>query len=189
MISGQDIELIVVGGSSGSIPVLMQIINSLPDDFKVPVVLIIHRMKNVESELKTLLSSTKKIIEPEDKEPIRQGCVYLAPQNYHLLIEDNKTFSLDYSELVNYSRPSIDVTFMSASEVYKKQTMGILLSGANKDGAEGINTIIKNGGCGIVQDPASAGCPIMPESAIEINNAVNILNPAAIISMILATMK
>jgi len=177
-------DMIIIGGSSGSLPVLMQIVRGLPENFRLPLVIIIHRMKNVESHLKTLLSVTRKITEPEDKEPILPGHIYLAPQNYHLLAEDDHTFSMDYSEYVNFSRPSIDVAFMSFSSVYKEKTMGILLSGANKDGAEGLNEIIKAGGCGIVQDPITAESPVMPEAALKINPGAIILSPEAIVNFI-----
>ena len=179
-------EIIVIGGSSGSLPVLINIVNALPDDFDIPIIIIIHRLKNVKSDLKNLLSSKRKTFEPEDKEPVRNGCIYLAPQNYHLLVEDNRTFSLDYSEPVNFSRPSIDVTFMSVADAYGSSTAGILLSGANRDGAEGINEIILRNGCGIVQDPTTADYPAMPESAIQLNNKVKVLSPENIVHTILA---
>jgi two-component system chemotaxis response regulator CheB len=179
-----DFEIIVIGGSSGCIPVLMQIIGAMPADFRIPVVIIIHRARNVESELETILSATKKIHEPEDKEPISENMLYLAPQNYHLLAEQDKTFCLDYSEPVNYSRPSIDVSFMSVSAVYRGKTLGILLSGANNDGAKGIDRIIRNGGRGIVQDPVTAQCSVMPVSALKINAEAEALTPDNIVKTI-----
>jgi len=179
-----DFDIIVIGGSSGCIPVLMQIIDAIPVNFSIPVVIIIHRLRNVDSELEIVLSSAKKIHEPEDKEPINEHMIYLAPQNYHLLAEQDKTFGLDYSELVNYSRPSIDVAFMSISAVYREKTLGILLSGANNDGAEGIDMIIRNGGRGIVQDPATARCSVMPESALKINEKAEALTPDNIVKTI-----
>jgi two-component system chemotaxis response regulator CheB len=181
----KNIDIVAIGGSSGSLQILIEMISRLPDEFAIPLLIVIHRMKNVESQLKTMLSSIKKIREPEDKEVIRPGFIYLAPQNYHLLIEEDRTFSLDYSELVNYSRPSIDVTFISASEVYRQTTMGILLSGANRDGAQGINKIVQNGGIGMAQDPATAECPVMPESAISSNPDVMVLSPENIIKTII----
>jgi two-component system chemotaxis response regulator CheB len=120
------------------------------------------------------------IREPEDKEPVQNGIVYLAPQNYHLQIEADKTFSLDYSEPVNFSRPSIDVTFDCVASVYKHRSVGILLSGASRDGAAGISKIIKKGGTGIAQDPATAEYAYMPQSAIDANAGILILTPEAI---------
>lgn len=174
-----------MGGSSGCIPPLIQLLSGLPPDFTIPVVIIIHRMKNVKSEMENIFPFRKKIRLPEDKEQIQEGRIYLAPQNYHLLIEEERIFSMDNSEPVNYCIPSIDVTFMSAAEVYKENTVGILLSGANNDGAEGINKIIGVGGIGIVQDPTEAQCPTMPEAAIKGNEKVKILNIEKIIQMLL----
>lgn len=182
-------DIIVIGGSSGSLQLMLQIVNSLPSDFSIPIIIVIHRLRNVKSDLTNILSFAKATIEPEDKEPVKPCCIYLAPQNYHLLIEENKTFSLDYSEPVNFSRPSIDVTLASVADVYRDRAMGILLSGANKDGAEGINEIILQHGCGIVQDPATAEYPAMPESAIQLNSEVKPLSPQEIVHTILAQHK
>lgn len=181
----QSIDIIVIGGSSGCITPLIAIIESLPKDFMIPVVIVIHRMKNIQSNLTGIFSLTKNISEPEDKEPIEAGRIYLAPQNYHLLVEKEHVFSMDYSEPVHYSRPSIDVTFLSVAAVYKQNSMGILLSGSNKDGAEGIQQILLNGGRGIVQDPKTAEYPIMPNAAIQCTNKVEILTPENIIQNIL----
>jgi two-component system chemotaxis response regulator CheB len=177
-------DIIVIGGSSGSIPVLMKILEAVPIGFAVPIVIIVHRLKNVESELAPILSSRQTVVEPEDKETIVPGCIYLAPQNYHLLVEADHSFSLDYSELVNFSRPAIDVTFSSAAEIYGKRSIAILLSGSNKDGAEGMQEVIFAGGTGIVQDPVSAEYPAMPEAAMALSPAVEVLTPTNIIKRI-----
>ena len=181
-----DFDIIVIGGSSGSIPVLIDIIDALPMAFGIPIIIVVHRMKNVTSELRKVLSQTMDIKEPDDKEPIKGGCIYLAPQNYHLLAEDNRTFSMDYSELINYSRPSIDVTFMSVADVYKNKTLGILLSGANVDGAEGMAYICAQGGCAIAQAPETAQYGTMPEAAIKKNEAVEIYTPQTIVDTLLS---
>ncbi|TWV96832.1 chemotaxis protein CheB [Chitinophaga pinensis] len=160
-------DVIVIGGSAGSLLVLTEILDALPHQLAPPVVIVLHRLRNVQSEMGRLLSSRRKIVEPEDKEPVREHCIYLAPQNYHLMVEAERTFMLDYSELVNYSRPSIDVTFSSIAEVYGARTLGILLSGANKDGAEGLCQIMAAGGTGLVQDPRTASFDAMPQAAID----------------------
>ncbi len=178
----RDFDIVLIGGSSGSINVIRDIMAALPQQLPIPIVVIMHRMKNVSSKLGDVLSGANKVREPEDKEPISNGEVYLAPQNFHLLIENDRSFSMDYSELVNYSRPSIDVTFICAANVYKTRTLAILLSGANKDGAAGIATIIKNGGHCIVQDPATAESRAMPQAAIDKSKQVEILKPADIVS-------
>jgi two-component system chemotaxis response regulator CheB len=124
--------------------------------------------------LEELLSSRTNIPvkEVEDKETIKKGTIYLAPGDYHLLLENEILFSLDTSERVNYCRPSIDVTFQSASDVFGASLIGILLSGANVDGTAGLQTISGNGGYTIVQDPATAEVSYMPANAIK-NGKVN----------------
>jgi len=180
------IDIVVIGGSSGSIGIITSIVNALPAGFNIPVIIIIHRKKNVTSELKRTLSSiSRKVTEPEDKERITDGGIYLAPQNYHLLIEHERIFSLDYSEPEHFSRPSIDVTFLSVAEVYKHSALAILLSGANRDGAAGIAGITARGGRAIVQDPATAEYPLMPEAAIKNNINVEIHSPQNIVDVLL----
>jgi len=173
-------DIITIGGSAGSIGVAITLLKSLPKNFQIPVVLIIHRMKNITSQLNKLLAKElgiKEVVEPEDKEPIRAGIIYLAPQNYHLLVEQDNTFSLDYSEPVNFSRPSIDVSFESIARVYKHKTLAILLSGANKDGAAGLGRVIGQGGTAIVQSPETAEYPAMPKAAIDLNPTILIQSP------------
>ena len=167
-----DFKVVLIGGSAGSLPTVTRILQQLPSPFKVPVVIIVHRQKNIHSEMARILeihSGQKKIMEPEDKQPIEPGHIYLAPQNYHLLFEDQHTFSLDYSELVQYSRPSIDVTFESAASVFKQSTLCVLVSGSNNDGTRGIEAILQNGGKALVQEPASAEYNVMPLSALQMN--------------------
>ncbi|MCY7421184.1 MAG: chemotaxis protein CheB [Chitinophagaceae bacterium] len=179
--------LILIGGSAGSMPVLFQILEGLPAEITSTIVIVLHRQKNVISEFANILTKhagNKRIIEPEDKQLILPGNIYLAPQNYHLLIEHDFTFSLDYSELVNYSRPSIDVTFESAAQVFKNSITGIVLSGANSDGASGLSTIISQGGKALVQDPASAEYPMMPERALQQNPLATHLSPHKIVRLI-----
>lgn len=159
--------MIAIGGSAGSLPVLAELLEQLPVSIDCTMMIIVHRLKNVPSDLDRLLSLKAPIIEPEDKQPVLPRRIYLAPQNYHLLIEDDGTFSLDYSEPLHYSRPSIDVSFGSVAEAYGPRAVGILLSGASKDGAAGIEQIIAAGGTGIVQDPATALFDTMPQAALD----------------------
>lgn len=173
-------ELVIIGGSAGSLSVLMQIIKLLPDDFILPLVIVIHRQRNVLSEFTKILIQTfknKKIAEPDDKDPIDRGVIYVAPQNYHLLIEGDNTFSLDYSEAVKFSRPSIDVTFESAASVYKNRLTAILLSGANNDGTAGLKSVAENRGTVIAQTPETAEFPAMPGSAIASVTGIRVLDP------------
>jgi two-component system, chemotaxis family, protein-glutamate methylesterase/glutaminase len=160
---------VVIGGSAGSLKIILDILSNLRRGFTIPVIIVLHRKSDSESALTEVISNCTrlKVKEAEDKEPILQGMVYLAPANYHLLIEKEHIFSLDMSEKVNYSRPSIDVTFQTAAEAYGSGLIGIILSGANNDGTAGLRVIRENKGTLIAQDPKTAYVPIMPQSAID----------------------
>ena len=177
-------EIIMIGGSAGSLQPVTSILEELPEDLDIPVIIVLHRLRNVQSEMDRLLSVKKKIIEPEDKDKIVPGHIYLAPQNYHLIAETDRTFMLDYSELVNFSRPSIDVTFNSVALAYGSRTLAILLSGANKDGAEGLYNVQAKGGKTVVQDPAIAEFDIMPLAAIKVCTDVSVMGIEEIIQYI-----
>ncbi|MDQ6814045.1 MAG: chemotaxis protein CheB [Bacteroidota bacterium] len=176
-------ELIVVGGSAGSLSVLMQVIMHVSDEFILPMVIVIHRQRNVLSEFTKILSQAcrhKRIVEPDDKDPIINSSIYVTPQNYHLLIEADRTFSLDYSEAIKFSRPSIDVTFESAARVFTNNLTAILLSGANNDGTAGLRMVAEKGGSVIAQAPESAEFAAMPQSAIESVAGIHVMNPMQI---------
>ncbi len=146
---------------------LKEILRELKAPIGVPIVVVIHRLKNVDSRLDEVLQhSTKlRVKEAEDKEPLLPNTIYLTPSNYHLLVERDHTISLSVSEAVNFSRPSLDVTFYSIGEVFGDKAMGIILTGANRDGANGLNFIYQNGGEAIVQDISEAQVNVMPHSA------------------------
>lgn len=128
-----------------------------------------------------------RILEPNDKDPVLPGYVYIAPANYHLLFNsDGASFSLSTDEMVNFSRPAIDLTFYSAARVFKTQCLGIILSGANKDGAAGMLDIFKNGGDTIAQDPAECPAPYMPQYAIELKCIHQVLSKENISRYILS---
>ena len=179
-------QLIVIGGSAGSLRVIVDLVTAIPAGFPIPLLVTIHRNGLFESGLEELLSSrTRHLIrEVEEKEPVRPGTIYISPSDYHVLIEKDHSFSLDYSERVNYSRPSIDVTFKSAADVYGPRLLGILLSGANQDGAAGLEYIKEKGGISVVQDPATADVAYMPQSAISLSEVDYILAPAEIQALI-----
>ncbi len=164
-----NIELVVIGGSAGSLQVILEMIKKLDDDLHFPILLVVHRKAQAANILQTLLQqfSSVDVIEIEDKTDIQQNKIYIAPADYHLLFEDKKIMSLDSSEKMNYSRPSIDVTFRSAAEIYGENLVGILLSGANADGVEGLSYIKKNGGKVWIQDPETAEVNYMPKQAVE----------------------
>lgn len=163
-----DTKLIVIGGSSGSLEVIMRLLPLLKTGFSIPIIIVMHRNTTADSALAELLSSRSslKVKEADDKDVIEPGHIYLAPPDYHLLVEADATLSLDASERVHYCRPSIDVSFMSAAVAYKENVLAILLSGANADGAAGIATVKGGDGFTIVQDPEEAGVSYMPEQAI-----------------------
>ena len=157
-----------MGGSTGSIDVLLDLLPNLQAPLSCTLIIVLHRKNTTDSTLANLLSFKTKIPfrEVDDKDAIVPGTIYLAPADYHLLIERDKTFSLDGSEKVKYSRPSIDVTFESAADVYGSALVGVLLSGANADGTDGLNAIKGAGGIAVVQNPASAQVGFMPQQAI-----------------------
>ena len=162
-------KAIVIGGSAGSFQGITRILSSLPEDFTLPIIMCLHRLKHVRNGFTEALSikSIKPVTEPCDKENIKRGNVYLAPANYHLCVELGNSFSLSTEEMVNNSRPSIDITLETAAYTYKDKLIGILLSGANKDGAIGMKRIKDRGGLTIVQDPAECMIDTMPTAALQ----------------------
>ncbi|MCX2741727.1 chemotaxis protein CheB [Pontibacter anaerobius] len=181
-------KLIVMGGSWGGIQASLSILEGLPPDYSIPIVLVLHRLRNQEGNLQEIFSKKLllKAVEVEEKEPLLPGHVYLAPANYHVLFEKDHTFSLDDSELENYSRPSIDVSFSSAADVFGKNTMGILLSGASRDGSSGLKYIFEKGGVAVAQDPSEAEVGTMPQAAIESIRGCTIMNVARIKEFLLS---
>ena len=168
MITKTKCELLIIGGSAGSLNMALRIIRLLKPAMNVAVMIVFHRKKAEEATLIDLLSTRTEmnVKEAEDKDDIIPGTIYVAPADYHLLIEKDRTISLDFSEKVNYSRPSIDVAIESASEVFGASLGCILLSGANADGVAGLVMARRAGALIIVQDPASAEFPIMPQHAV-----------------------
>lgn len=172
-------ELLVIGGSAGSISVVLTVLPDLDKQLSFPVVIVLHRKAGSESRLSSLLeaNSSLPVTEAYDKLAIRPGFVYLAPADYHLLFEDKKLVTMDMSEKVNYSRPSIDVTFQSAALVFRENIAALLLSGANNDGVGGMHAVARYGGIVLLQDPGTAGMSYMPEQALLSVKADEILKP------------
>ncbi len=177
---------IVIGGSAGSFPVVTKILASLPNDFPLPLIITLHRLKHVRNGFLEALSikSNIKLVEPFDKESIKKGQAYLAPANYHMCIELGKTFSLSTEPMVNNSRPAIDLTFNTASYVYKQSLIGILLSGANNDGAVGLKKIVDKGGLTIVQKPEECVIDTMPKAALSLTSVDHIFAVDEIVSFL-----
>ena len=161
-------KIFVIGGSAGSLEVIIKIIQHLPENPGAVFIIVLHRKNDKDSILEDLISykTELNVSEVEDKDLILPNTIYIAPPDYHLLIENEKIFSLDSSEKVHFSRPSIDVTFESVADVFKERVVGILLSGANADGAAGIARIKSMGGHTIVQNPDTAEVAFMPQQAI-----------------------
>lgn len=160
-------ELVVVGTSLGGLNASLVLLASFPANFSLPVVLVQHRRRGSDDTLRSLLQEVcaLPVTEARDKEFITPGTVYIAPSDYHLLVEPGY-FALSTEAAINYSRPSIDVLFESAALAYRNRLIGVILTGSNRDGAEGLSKIKRRGGYIIVQDPASAFSPVMPQSAL-----------------------
>jgi two-component system chemotaxis response regulator CheB len=169
-------EIIVVGTSTGGLKALQTLLAGLPSGFLLPIVIVQHRGTGSENGLSEFLgkSSSVPVTEPEDKEPLLPGHAYLAPRDYHLLIE-NRSFALSTDPAVGFARPSIDVLFESAADQYQQRTIGVILTGANRDGARGLAAIKSRGGITVVEDPSSATCREMPDAALALTNADSIL--------------
>ncbi|MBB1282743.1 chemotaxis protein CheB [Flavisolibacter sp. BT320] len=161
-------KVLLIGGSAGGLEAILHLFPNLPPEKNLAVVLVFHR-RSGESVLAEVLRDKTgwQVREAEEKDSIEPGTIYLAPADYHLLVEKDYTFSLDYSEKIHYSRPAIDVTFETAAEAYGSNVIALLLSGANHDGAAGLKMIKAAGGFVMVQDPAEAVVAYMPKYAIE----------------------
>ncbi len=162
------VEAVVIGASAGALEALSVILPSLPAEFRLPVMVVVHVPPNRRSMLADLFRAKCQIPvqEADDKEPISPGTIYFAPPDYHLLIEVDKSLSLSSDEPVLFSRPSIDVLFETAADAYGPALIGIVLTGANHDGAHGLTAIVEAGGIGLVQSPVGAFAATMPEAAI-----------------------
>jgi two-component system chemotaxis response regulator CheB len=174
-----DFRVLIIGGSAGSLDVLMQLLPGLEKELDLAVVIVVHRSVSAENLLADILSHKAKwpVKEAEEKERILSRHIYTAPADYHLLLEKDHSFSLDVSEKINYSRPSIDVTFESAADAYGPAVIALLLSGANSDGVAGMQEVKARGGLCLVQDPETAGVDYMPRRAVEAGVANRILRP------------
>jgi two-component system chemotaxis response regulator CheB len=160
-------SVIVIGTSWGGLDALGTLLHGLPVDFAIPIVAVQHRGRDSRPLLASLLQQVTglQVREAEDKDPLEPGHVLLAPPDYHLLIDEGH-ITLDMGALVKHSRPSIDVTFLSAADTYGPRTIGVVLTGANDDGAVGLRRIADRGGTSIVEHPASATSSVMPAAAL-----------------------
>lgn len=166
---GTPYKAIVIGTSAGGLQALLSLLSLLPAGYPLPIAVVQHRAKDHRGLLEEVLQNKcrVRVKQADEKEAVRGGTVYIAPPDYHLLIEEDQTFSLSCDEPVLYSRPAIDVLFESAAMAYREHLVGIILTGANGDGASGIATIKEYGGLTIAQDPLEAQFPAMPQASID----------------------
>jgi len=160
-------EIVVIGTSWGGLSALSSVVSGLPATFALPIVVVQHRSPDAPGFLAELLQARTglAVVEVDDKRPIVAGHVFVAPPNYHLLF-DRGYFALTTDAPVRYSRPSIDVTFVSAADEYGRRAIGVVLTGANEDGALGLKRIADRGGYAVIQDPETAEGPVMPRAAL-----------------------
>lgn len=167
------VDAVVIGASAGGIEALTVLLPALPAGLRAPVLVVLHLPRDKPSVLAEIFARkcALPVREAEDKEPIEAGTVYFAPNNYHLLVDDGPQLSLSADDPVHHSRPSINVLFESAAEIYNERLLGIILSGANDDGAAGLAAIHDAGGVTIVQSPPTARAPQMALSALKLRPA------------------
>lgn len=170
-------KAVVIGGSAGSFQGITKILSQLPKSFPLPIIMCLHRLKHVRNGFVEALSikSVVQVTEPYDKEPIKKGAVYLAPSNYHMSVELGNHFALSTEDMVNNSRPAIDITLGTSAYVYRDKLIGILLSGANRDGGLGMKLIKEKGGLTIVQEPSECMIDTMPRAALSMTQIDHVL--------------
>jgi two-component system chemotaxis response regulator CheB len=187
-LSRQPAQAVVIGASAGAIQALLQILPALPADYALPVLVVVHVPPGRRSELTTLFATRCRVRvgEGEDKAPIEPGTVTFAPPDYHMLVEPGGTISLSADEPVFFSRPSIDVLFESAADAYGPGLVGVVLTGANEDGALGLRAVAEAGGVTLVQDPATAYARAMPQAAIAACGQATVLPLGGIVAALSA---
>lgn len=180
------IDAVVIGASAGGVEVLSVLLPALPDTLRAPVFVVVHQPPDRRSVLTEIFrrKCVLPVREAEDKEPVEPGTVYFAPPNYHLLIDRGPSLALSIDELVQFSRPSIDVLFQSAAEVYGRRLLGVILTGWNEDGASGLLSVRHARGVTVVQDPATAEAPVMPQAACRRCEPDFVLAPPAIAELL-----
>jgi two-component system, chemotaxis family, protein-glutamate methylesterase/glutaminase len=170
-------KAVVMGVSSGGLEALKTLVPGLRPDFGVPVLIVQHLSAQADSYLSTRLDEVSALLvkEAEDKEILQAGVVYVAPPDYHLLVEADGSLTLSVDPKVNFSRPSVDVLFETASDAFADKLVGVILTGANQDGARGLARIKRRGGLAIVQSPDSAQADAMPRAALESTSVDQVL--------------
>ncbi|ANC80628.1 MULTISPECIES: chemotaxis protein CheB [Pseudomonas] len=184
------VRAVVIGASAGGVAALFQVLGTLPSAFAIPVLCVLHLPDDRHSQLAGVLQRRlhRPVCEARDKERISGGQIYVAGPGYHLSVERDLTLSLSQEEPVHFSRPAIDFLFISAADAYGDSLLGVLLTGANEDGARGLAYIKNNGGRTIVQDPRDAQVALMPEAALALHQPDHILTLSGI-GQLLATLE
>lgn len=169
MASAPQPRLVAIGVSAGGVAAMKTLFGALPKDFALPIVLVHHVMAGASDTMAGLLSkaSALRIKEAEEGERLAPGTVFIAPPNYHLLVEEDATLSLSTDAPVSFARPSIDVLFESAALAFRSGVIGVILTGANSDGAQGLRAVKARGGLAVVQDPLDAEIDSMPRAALD----------------------
>jgi two-component system chemotaxis response regulator CheB len=177
---------IAIGASAGGFQALSQFLSALPASFPSPILIVMHVAPHKDSLLVELFGKNCALAvnEAEDKEPIIAGTVYIAPPDYHLLVETPATLALSSDERINHSRPAIDVLFETAADAFGPNLTGIILTGANNDGAAGLKAVALAGGIAIVQDPATAEMPTMPAAALAACPSARVMSLEQIITFL-----
>lgn len=177
-----DVRLVVIGASAGGVEAVGRLLRALPPTTRVAIAVVLHVPPDRPSQLAELFGErcVLEVKEAEDKEIIVPGMVYIAPPNYHLLVEPDGSFSLSSEDAVLYSRPSINLLFESAAHAYGSSLLGIVLTGASNDGAQGLAEVRSQGGRAWVQDPASARARIMPQAALDLAHPHRVLGLTAL---------
>lgn len=180
-------KAIVLGASAGGMTVVRDLVTSLPMDFSMALLIVQHIGDSSDGGWARLLNDRSQVTvkEADEKETVTAGTVYLAPANYHLLVEPDHTLTLTVDERVNYARPAIDVLFETAAEAYAKDLIGIVCTGGNFDGAKGLAYIKEKGGLTIVQDPETAETPAMPKAALHATEVDHVLSMEDITALLL----
>ena len=171
-------ELVVIGASVGGLEAVGRVLAGLPEGFALPIAVAQHRApSSADGDLPSMWQreTALRVCEPEDKTPIAPGTVYVAPADYHLMVETRGQFALSTDAPVLWARPSIDVLFQTAADAYGEGVIGVILTGASHDGSAGLSAIRRRGGCALVQKPSTAECDVMPSAALAATNVNHVL--------------
>jgi len=187
VLQGRQFAAVVIGASAGGVNALLEILPALPKSTPFPVVVVLHVMKGRQNQLAEVFQQrlAVRVLEAADKDELHPGTLYFAPAGYHLSVEEGGVLSLSQEEPVHFARPAIDITMASAADVYGPQLAGILLTGANQDGAAGLAAIGAAGGLTVVQDPLEAQVAVMPNEAIRLRQPDLVLTLQEIRSLLL----